>query len=190
MAIGVREDEEEDDGWDDLDIGGSLKGDAPKPTADEMERLNSVCILFWRFAHSWWYVRSYMLLPGAQVLQVYPRAARDHILSPSLSKPVKVEVKPPTQLDSLLVTSNALLAASDELVSALDVPHDSQAIHEAYVAVAKNVSDLRAFLAAHGVASASAREKSDDDILTTKSPRFRWTDLRSVTILWMKQTIV
>lgn len=80
---GVREDEE-DDGWDDLDIGGSLKGDAPKPTVDEMERLNSVCILFWRFAHSWWYVRSYMLLPGAQVLQVYPRAARDHILSPSL----------------------------------------------------------------------------------------------------------
>ncbi len=81
---------------------------------------------------------------------------------------MKVEVKPPTQLDSLLVTSNALLAASDELVSALDVPHDSQAIHEAYVAVAKNVSDLRAFLAAHGVASAPAREKSDDDILTNK----------------------
>lgn len=34
----------DDDGWDDLDIDGSSKGDAPKPTEDEMERLNSVCI--------------------------------------------------------------------------------------------------------------------------------------------------
>lgn len=73
-----------------------------------------------------------------------------------------MEVKSPIQFDSLLETSNALLAASDELVSTLDVPHDSQAIHDAYVAVMKNVSDMRAFLAAHGLSSTPGRENSDD----------------------------
>ena len=78
-------------------------------------------------------------------------------------------MKSPTQLDSLLVSSGALVVASDELVSTLDVPHDNQAVSEACVIVLKHVSDLQTFLATHDVATTPMIKKPEAGDLASRT---------------------
>ncbi|KLO18842.1 hypothetical protein SCHPADRAFT_935888 [Schizopora paradoxa] len=135
-----------EDGWDDLEIDGLSDGDTPKATEDELKRLNSAHNLFKSLLSLFKSISSQLLLDTG-----------------------KVEVKSPTQLDSLLVSSGALVVASDELVSTLDVPHDIQAVSDACVIVMKHVSDLQTFLATHGVATTPTIKKPKADDLANRT---------------------
>lgn len=77
---------------------------------------------------------------------------RSALLSAS---PAVDDIAPPL-LDDLLSHSTGLLSASDELVSALDVPQEKGALAASLAASATAVRSLRDFLEARGLATSAS----------------------------------
>ena len=78
---------------------------------------------------------------------------------------------PPKTLDALLSTAEAVLKSADELVHALYIPQDSEAVCGTSKALVTLVKEMRSEVSSIGLVTQSPGTQGDDDAITDLSQR-------------------